>query len=98
MNLGRVIGTVVCTRTIDGIDGIKLMAVVPINHRCEQTGTPFVAVDTVMSGPGDTIYYVSSREASMALDETFVPVDAAIIGIVDEICVDEPSSPSEGTA
>ena len=38
-----------------------------------------------MAGPGELIYYVGSREAAQAMPEPFVPVDHAIVGIVDEV-------------
>jgi microcompartment protein CcmK/EutM len=40
-----------------------------------------------VAGPRDLVYLVGSREASLALEETFVPVDAAIVGIVDQVNV-----------
>ncbi len=45
-----------------------------------------VAADAVhMAGPGELVYFVASREAAQALEDTFVPVDHAIVGIVDEV-------------
>ena len=45
-----------------------------------------VAADGVaMAGPGELVYVVASREAALALPEKFVPVDHAVVGIVDEI-------------
>ena len=41
------------------------------------------AIDTVQAGVGDLVYLVGSREAALACDPWFVPVDAAIVGIVD---------------
>jgi ethanolamine utilization protein EutN len=41
--------------------------------------------DTVQSGPGDIIFWVGSREAALAMPETFVPIDAAIVGHVDAV-------------
>jgi len=43
------------------------------------------AIDTVQAGVGDLVYLVGSREAALALDPWFVPVDAAIVGIVDGV-------------
>jgi hypothetical protein len=45
-------------------------------------------VDTVRAGFGELIYFVNSREAALALEPSFVPVDAAIVGIVDEVAAD----------
>jgi ethanolamine utilization protein EutN len=38
-----------------------------------------------MAGPGELVYFVASREAAEALPERFVPVDHAIVGIVDDV-------------
>lgn len=83
--LGRVIGTVVATRKAEGLEGCKLLLVTPLDHRLRHTGPPQVAVDTVRAGQGDLVYLVASREAALALEPWFVPVDAAIVGIVDDI-------------
>ena len=90
MYLGRVIGTVVATQKYEGLEGCKLLLVEPLDHRQEPAGEPQVAVDTVRAGRGDLVYLVGSREAALALDPWFVPVDAAIVGIVDQLTVDSP--------
>jgi ethanolamine utilization protein EutN len=87
MYLGRVIGTVVAERKYEGLEGKKLLVVLPLDHKLQPTRDPEVAVDTVRAGHGDLVYLVSSREAALALDPTFVPVDAAIVGIVDDLDV-----------
>ncbi len=78
-------GTVVAERKYAGLKGHKLLIVQPLNHRHEPTGEPLVAVDTVRAGPDELVYLTQSREAAQALEQWFVPVDAAIIGIVDEL-------------
>ena len=85
MYLGRVIGTVVATRKAEGLEGKKLLLVTPLNHKRERAGDDQVAVDTVRAGRGDLVYLVGAREAALALDPWFVPVDAAIVGIVDDV-------------
>jgi microcompartment protein CcmK/EutM len=89
MYLGRVIGTVVATRKYAGLEGVKLLVVEPLaqrGDRLETAGEAHVAADaTREAGPRDLVYLVSSREAALALEETFVPVDAAIVGIVDQV-------------
>jgi microcompartment protein CcmK/EutM len=40
-----------------------------------------------MAGPGELIYYEESREAALACPVKFVPVDTAIVGLVDELKV-----------
>jgi ethanolamine utilization protein EutN len=94
MNLGRVIGTVVATRKYEGLEGVKLLLVQPLDHTQKKIGDPIVAADTVRAGTGELIYYVNSREAALALDPWFVPVDASIVGIVDDIDA-APAQPAE---
>ncbi len=86
MQLGRVIGTVVATRKYQGLEGVKFLVVQPLDRHGEPSGRPVVAADGVaMAGPGELVYVVGSREAAQALPETFVPVDHAIVGIVDAV-------------
>jgi ethanolamine utilization protein EutN len=85
MYLGRVIGTVVANRKAAGLDGAKLLLVQPLNDELQPTGPVQAAVDTVKAGPNDLVYLVGSREAALALDPWFVPVDAAIVGVVDDL-------------
>lgn len=86
MQLARVIGTVVATIKYTGLEGVKLLVVQPLDKHEQPAGEPTVAADGVaMAGPGDVVYTVASREAALALPETFVPVDLAITGIVDEV-------------
>jgi ethanolamine utilization protein EutN len=85
MYLGRVIGTVVAERKYEGLEGAKLLVVTPLDHKLVPTRAPEVAVDTVRSGVGDLVFLVSAREAALALEPSFVPVDAAIVGIVDDV-------------
>jgi len=84
MHLGKVLGTVVATRKSVGLTGVKLYLLQPYDDEGKPCGDPIVACDTVGSRPLDEVMWVSSREASLALEEKFVPVDAAIVGIVDD--------------
>ena len=86
MILGRVRGTAVCTLKYPDLQGHKLLVVQPLNKHLEPVDRLQVAVDVVMAGDGDLCLMVRSREASLALpDVKFVPVDLAIVGIVDEL-------------
>ena len=87
MYLGRVIGTVVTTQRAEGLDGKRFLVVQPLDHRREPSGPPEVAVDTVRASPGTLVFLVGSREAALALEPSFVPVDSAIVGIVDQVGV-----------
>ncbi len=86
MQLGRVTGTVVATIKSEGLEGFKFLVVQPLTKQQEPVGRPVIAADAVyMAGPGELVYFVASREAAEALDPRFVPVDHAIVGIVDEV-------------
>jgi len=92
MYLGIVTGTVVAERKASGLEGKKLLLVQPVDEHRQPNGDVQAAVDTVQAGVGDLVYLVGSREAALALDPSFVPVDAAIVGIVDG--VDAPPRPA----
>jgi len=86
MQLAEVIGTVVASVKYEGLDGVKFLVVQPLDREQNPDGRPVVAADaTAMAGPGELVYMVASREAALALPEPFVPVDHAIVGIVDAV-------------
>ena len=86
MKLARVVGTVVATTKYEGMEGVKLLVVQPLDRDGNVRGSPAVAADaTAQAGPGHLVFVVGSREAAQALPELFVPVDLAITGIVDEV-------------
>ncbi len=86
MQLARVIGTVVATRKYQDLQGIKFLIVQPLTKQQEPIGKPVVAADgTFQAGPGELVFIVGSREAAQAMPEPFVPVDHAIVGIVDDV-------------
>lgn len=92
MKLGRVIGSMVATVKADGMRGLKLLIVRPLTAKLETEGESFVATDaSAQAGQGDLVTYESSREAALLHDPSFVPVDHAIVGIVDQHAYDEGS-------
>lgn len=87
MYLGIVKGTVVAERKAAGLEGTKILLVQPVDEHRRPVGDIQAAIDRVQAGPGDLVYLVGSREAALACDPWFVPVDAAIVGIVDGVGV-----------
>ncbi len=86
MQLGRVIGRVVSTEKTAGLEGVRFLIVQPLDKHEHPVGETIVAADAVdMAGTGELVYFVASREAAEALPERFVPVDHAIVGIVDHV-------------
>lgn len=90
MLLGKVIGTVTPSIMTEGLEGVPMLLVQPLNKHRKAEGSPIVAADsTRMAGPGEFIYYEGGREAALALEKWFVPVDHAIIGIIDGLSLTE---------
>jgi len=88
MIIARVIGTVVATRKIDRLVGSKILVVQPLDPGSEvPRGESLVAVDAVGAGVGERVIVVEGSSARLAVDVERSPVDATIIGIVDEIDV-----------
>ena len=85
MQLGRIIGTIVSTRKTERLEGVRLVIVEPLNWDGKPNGPPFAAIDVVAAGLHDLVYWVGSREAGMAVDPPFPPVDASVVGIVDRV-------------
>ena len=86
MLIGKVIGTVVATQVYEGLAGVPLLLVQPLAKDGTAKGAPVVCADgTRMAGPGEVVYYEGGREAAMTLNPAFVPVDHAIVGIVDGV-------------
>jgi ethanolamine utilization protein EutN len=71
---------------VDELFATPLLWVQPLDREGQPDGEPLVCADgTRMAGPGQMIYWVASREAALTLDPWFVPVDDAIVGLVDEV-------------
>ena len=86
MFLARVIGQVVPCVIYTGLQGVPLLILQPLDKMLKPKGKTIVAADsTRMAGPGELVAYEGGREAAMALDVVFVPVDHAIIAIVDGV-------------
>jgi microcompartment protein CcmK/EutM len=93
MQLARVKGTAICTQKYPGLKGLKLLIVQPLNKQLQPVGALQVAVDVVRAGPEDVCVTVRSREAALAMPEIkFVPVDLALVGIVDELTISQEKS------
>ena len=88
MLFGRVRGVAISTLKYPDLAGYRLLVVEPLNKRLQRTGPLQVAVDVVEANQGDLCVMVRSREASLALNgPKFVPVDLALVGLVDELNV-----------
>lgn len=85
MKLGRVIGTLVASTKPEGLRGLKMLIVRPLTADLQVEGEPLIATDaSAQASTGDLVTYESSREAALLHDPWFVPVDHAVVGIVDQ--------------
>ena len=90
MQIARVIGTVVATQKHRTFEGAKLLLVQPISLDDTPRGTPLLAIDSVGAGVHEKVLIVlEGRAAGEALGRKAAPVDAAIIGIIDQVDVHE---------
>jgi ethanolamine utilization protein EutN len=93
MFLARVTGSVVATQKVLSMTGRKLLTVEPLRvapgerDRLVSTGRTFVVVDTVGAGQGEMVLIVQGSSARMTPETEKLPVDAAIVGIVDTVNV-----------
>jgi len=88
MNIGKVIGRVVSTVRYKGLKGVKFLIVQPVDEQSKPIGQAIVACDAVQAGIGELVFFVGGREASMACPVPFVPVDATIIGHVEQLALE----------
>jgi len=94
MFLARVTGSVVSTQKLSSMTGQKFLIVEPLRvdpkNRTELTSTQrsFVAVDTVGAGAGQMVLIVQGSSARMTPELEKLPIDTAIVGIVDEVSVE----------
>lgn len=82
MIIGKVVGSVVSTRKCDSLVGSKFMIVEPIPSL--KVENRIVAVDKVGAGIGELVLIAQGSAARIGCDMEKSPVDAAIVGIIDE--------------
>ena len=86
MLLGKVIGTVTPGVVYPGLEGVPMLLIQPLDKNLTEEGEVIIAADsTRMAAPKELIYFEGGREAALALEKWFVPVDHTIIGIVDDV-------------
>lgn len=84
MLIGIVIGNVWATRKEESLNGLKFMVVQRMDLADQSMQESFVAVDCVGAGIGERVLVVTGSSARNALDNPQSPVDAAIVGILDD--------------
>ncbi len=92
MDMARIIGTIVATNKVESLDGAILCVLQPVNEKLEPVGDIVIATDSrARHGVGELVYFVASGDAVFTgLRGEDIPVDAAIIGIVDDLHISDP--------
>ncbi len=84
MLIGKVVGNIWSTKKIDQISSLRLLLIEPVDSKLKKTGNMLVAADEVGAGFGEFVIVTEGAPAMEAFDrEEPVPVDAVVIGIVD---------------
>lgn len=84
MLVGKVTGSIVSTRKQENLIGNKFMIVEPIGVMNGET-KQLVAVDNIGAGIGEYVLVAQGSAARIGCNMPEAPVDAAIVGIVDDI-------------
>ena len=87
MDIARVMGTVVASRSDPALEGVQLCVLQPVDERLRPVADPLVASEASRSRRvGDIVFYVASGDAVWTRpDGRPMPVDAAIVGLVDNL-------------
>ena len=89
MKVAKVIGTIWATRKEDRLSGLKLLLVQPLDGLTDLPyKVPIVAADIIGAGVGEKVLIVGGSSARSAAGDMSVPVDATVVGIVDDLEID----------
>ena len=89
MQVAKVIGNIWATRKEEKLSGLKLLLVKPLDVLDETVDkSPWVAADTIGAGVGETVIIVGGSSARNAAGDVSIPVDATVVGIVDDLEID----------
>ncbi|WP_432663249.1 EutN/CcmL family microcompartment protein [Wukongibacter baidiensis] len=89
MIIGKVVGNVWATRKEEALSGLKLLVIKPVDYYSQKEFQTFVATDCIGAGVGETVLVVKGSSARKAIDKSDAPVDATVVGIIDEVEVNK---------
>lgn len=89
MIIGKVVGNVWATRKDEALKGFKLLVVKPLDEYSERDLPSLVATDTIGAGIGDQVLVVKGSSASRAINKNGLPIDATIVGIIDDVEIED---------
>lgn len=82
MLIGKVVGNVWSTRKSDLLNGYKLMSVEILGEKSKK----MIVIDVLSAGIGDRVIITQGSSARRMIGNDDIPVDACIVGIIDEEC------------
>ncbi len=85
MIMGKVIGNVWATRKEDALRGLKFLVIEPLDLYEKTAGSTLVAIDIIGAGVGETVLVVQGSSARRIYGKEEIPVDAAVVGIIDSV-------------
>ena len=88
MQVAKVIGNIWATRKEEKLSGLKLLLVKPLDVLDETVDKSPLAADTIGAGVGETVIIVGGSSARNAAGDVSIPVDATVVGIVDDLEID----------
>jgi len=89
MKVGKVIGNIWATRKDDNLSGVKLLIIQPLDLITGKAAEePMVAADYIGAGEGEKVIYVSGSSARKASGKDLIPIDATVVGIIDDLEID----------
>lgn len=90
MLIGRVTGSIAATQKYAKLEGVKLLLVQPLDLGGRDEGGAVLALDGVDAGVGDRVLLVQEgKAAQLVLDKGVAAVDAAVVGVVDAVELQE---------
>jgi ethanolamine utilization protein EutN len=90
MLLAKVVGNVWSTKKKDEISALRLLVIQPLGKNLKPDGNVQVAADEIGAGFGDLVIVTQGSPAMRALNkEKLIPIDAAVVGIVDNLELDD---------
>ena len=89
MKIVKVVGVAVSTEKDPRLEDSKLLLVQDSDPTGKSAGSPYIAQDLVGAGLGELVFLVEGSTARVASGDSSNPVDAAIVGILDSLAVDE---------
>lgn len=89
MIIGEVVGNVWATRKDEGLNGLKLLIIKPVDYFKKDDHTSFVAADFIGAGIGETVLVATGSSARKVLNKDGSPIDATVVGIIDAVEVEK---------